>query len=205
MRNRILDQAQRFLLTLAVHDSFRRARCAEEVSRHGLSLGSDRRRWLFDAATAAATISPSTPGQGNPRSRGGGGDDDGVDANETTSDRFPAVDGEEEEVLSLPREEAGQERWSGPSSEALEAGGDVLFAEIRAAAPSGYFGLRGKAGQRAGGSPAGEGEEREELEETLDWVFDRKEAGRVAAGKNMDLVLLEVVMTMLKEQVNDCL
>lgn len=191
-----------------MHDSSRRARCAEEVSRHGLSLGSDRRRWLFDAVTAAATISPSSPGQGNPRSHGGGGggdDDDGVDANETTGDRFPAVDVEEEEVLSLPREEAVQERWNGPSSEALEAGGDVLFAEIRAAAPSRYFGLRGKAGQRAGGSAAGEGEEKEKLEETLDWVFDRKEAGRVAAGKNMDLVLLEVVMTMLKEQVSDCL
>lgn len=67
----------------------------------------------------------------------------------------------------------------------------MLFAEIRAAAPAGYFDVQGRFGSRGG-----KGEE-----ETLDWVFDDKEAERVAAGKNTDLVLLEVVMVMLKEQV----
>lgn len=185
LRGRILDQAQRFLLALVVHDPSRRAKCLEEVSRHGLYLGGERRQWLFNALTASVSPDPALPsaagagGGGSPAAAAAGGED-GQDGAEC--DSLPA--------------------WGGPTAEALEAGGDVLFAEVRAAAPGGYFALRGKAaGKSGGGVKAHKKEEEEEREDTLDWVFERSEAERVAKGANTDLVLLEVVMVMLKEQV----
>ncbi|CAM9896941.1 unnamed protein product, partial [Ectocarpus fasciculatus] len=192
LRGRILDQAQRFLLALVVHDPSRRAKCLEEVSRHGLYLGGERRQWLFNALTVSVSPDPAlpsataglpsaaaapapAPAAGSPATAAGG-EGDGQDG--VGCDSPPA--------------------WGGPTAEALEAGGDMLFAEVRAAAPGGYFALRGKAaGKGGGGVGASEGEKRED---TLDWVFERAEAERVAKGDNTDLVLLEVVMVMLKEQ-----
>lgn len=195
LRGRILDQAQRFLLTLVVHDPSRRAKCAEEALRHGLSLGSERRQWLFDYLTASASASAESvsatiaSGRGN---RAGGGE---------------RAEEEEDEVLGeeLASDSASSSPaaggWGDPSPEALEAGGNMLFEEVRAAAPGGYFGLRGNAAgaARNGGDGNGAGGDGEE---TLDWAFEKAEADRVAKGTNTDLVLLEVVMVMLKEQVN---
>ena len=245
LRGRILDQAQRFLLALVVHDPSRRAKCAEEVSRHGLSLGGERRQWLFDFLTAPAAAAPQDgPAAGTPTAaaapaaaasaaaaaaaRGGGAGDlsgasvpspppdvavathngaaaaAGGASNEAmipTIDPAPGSDGEMRRpgVAGSGQHEQQQQQQQGkgpvaaglvgPSKEALEAGGDTLFAEVRAAAPGGYFALQG-----AGGG--------EEAEDPLDWVFDKKEAERVARGTNTDLVLLEVVMVMLKEQVS---
>ncbi|CBJ33512.1 DNA primase [Ectocarpus siliculosus] len=172
LRGRILDQAQRFLLALVVHDPSRRAKCLEEVSRHGLYLGGERRQWLFNALTASVSPDPALPSAAG----AGGGGGDGQDG--AGRDSPPA--------------------WGGPTPEALEAGGDVLFAEVRAAAPGGYFALRGKAAGKGGGGVGADDEG--EKEDTLDWVFERAEAERVAKGANTDLVLLEVVMVMLKEQ-----
>ena len=162
LRQRILDQAQRYLLALAVHDPSRRDKCGQEASRHGLSLGNERRQWLFEAVTRSHSTAASEPtneekGTGNSREKRDG----------------------------------ASEASRGPSDEALEAGGGALLAEIRAAAPRGYF--EAPRGLAAGGKG----------DETLDWVFDSKEAERVAAGKNTDLVLLEVVMVILKEQVSE--
>ena len=194
LRGRILDQAQRFLLALVVHDPSRRAKCAEEVSRHGLSLGGERRQWLFDALTASVSVAGDihASGTGGVAFAGDGG---------------PAVaaglagSGEQQQLENGPVATG----WGGPSAEALEVGGDVLLAEVRAAAPTGYFALWEKAagaGGRAQGAGEAKGEEDDDDEErTLDWVFEKTEADRVARGTNTDLVLLEVVMVMLKEQV----
>lgn len=208
LRSRILDQAQRFLLALVVHDPSRRASCAEEAKRRGLYLGSERRQWLFDAVTSAAAAAVAT-GAGT-----GLGTDLGTElgagAGTGMSTAGPsaatAVAGEEATAAATGGatakggggeggEEESDRPWTGPSAEALEAGGEMLFAEIRAAAPPGYFGLRGRA------RPSGGEEGRGEGEGTLDWVFERKEAVRVAKGGNVDLVLLEVVMVMLREKV----
>lgn len=198
LRGRILDQAQRFLLALVVHDPSRRATCAEEASRHGLSLGGERRQWLFNALTASASVSTTTaPTADGIADRAGEGAEEealgGALAPASASAHAPSDDA----VLAVLSSAA--DGWSGPSAEALAAGGDVLFEEVRAAAPGGYFGLRGVAEGMAesGVSWNGEGEE----EETLDWAFEKAEADRVARGTNTDLVLLEVVMVMLKEQV----
>eukprot|EP00903_Cladosiphon_okamuranus_P011616 g10926.t1 len=193
LRGRILDQAQRFLLALVVHDPSRRAKCAEEVSRHGLTLGGERRQWLFDAFTVSVATAAAPTAEAVAASAGEGGD---VKA---TTDASPSSEpaGSGQQYLEEGPVGAG---WGGPSAEALEVGGEVLFAEVRAAAPAGYFSLGGKAGGmgvRAAGAGAGEGEEEEG---TLDWVFEKTEADRVAKGTKTDLVLLEVVMVMLKEQ-----
>lgn len=208
LRSRILEQAQRFLLALVVHDPSRRASCAEEAKRRGLYLGSERRQWLFDAVTSAATAAATGAGTGTGTELGTGlGPGPGTGTGTSTagpSAAAPAIKGETTaaatggataEGKQTEGEEKSDEPWTGPSAEALEAGGEMLFAEIRAAAPPGYFGLKGRA------RPHGDRDGRGEGEGTLDWVFERKEAVRVAKGGNVDLVLLEVVMVMLKEKV----
>ncbi|CAM9170725.1 unnamed protein product [Ascophyllum nodosum] len=74
LRQRILDQAQRYLLALAVHDPSRRDKCGQEASRHGLSLGNERRQWLFEAVTRSHSTAASEPineekGTGNSREK----------------------------------------------------------------------------------------------------------------------------------------
>lgn len=271
LRGRILDQAQRFLLTLALHDPSRRAKCAEEARRHGLSLGNERRQWLFRAVTGVSGVSMKlerTPQKSTEQAvaaeaaaavstLGGGGPIPGtivtpagviVTSNSNISGNpalrlngsaagnnlNPAIitssssssgsdgvsiarennlldgGGEGEEKVEAEEERGERHSCSCLTAKALEAGGDVLFAEVRTAAPAGYFKLRGEAGNaisrcisagKGGGEGAYEDEEEEEVEETLDWAFDAKEVARVARGTNTDLVLLEVVMVMLKEQV----
>ncbi len=233
LRGRILDQAQRFLLALVVHDPSRRAKCAQEVSRHGLSLGGERRQWLFDFLTAqpaptaagegegaaeaaregvdgfpgASSSSPSPPAGAVAKRNGAGAGAGAGAAGVSNEAAMAAVDlasvsdgdgqGAGPAAASNQQEEGAVATAvaAGPSTGALEeeAGGDTLLAEVRAAAPSGYFALRGA----GGGGGEGEG-----AEDALDWVFDKKEADRVARGTNTDLVLLEVVMVMLKEQVS---
>lgn len=221
LRGRILDQAQRYLLTLAVHDPSRRAKCAEEVARHGLDLGSERRRWLFDTITRGSSRSSSgASGNIGPLDtddtirenvyigngtkviagdcssslmRGAGqstGSQIGRD-NAVLNEDVALVSRAERGKLSLDKSSAGTMWWT-PSLEALNARGETLLDELRGAAPPGYFGRRVRAGPAARATSAGE--------QTLDWVFDRREAERVK-GENVDLVLLEVVMVMLKEQV----
>ena len=228
LRSRILGQAQRFLLALVVHDPSRRGTCAEEVTRRGLYLGSEKRQWLFDAVTSAAaaaaasasasraiatetgTATDAGSGRGTATAETGEPGAGRV-ATEVTEKAVAAAELAAEATAAAAaasvagsseageREENG-DPWTGPSAEALEAGGSALFAEIRAAAPPGYFGLRGRA--RPGGQAVGDDiDGRGGGEETLDWVFERKEAERVAKGENVDLVLLEVVMVMLREKV----
>lgn len=287
LRGRILDQAQRFLLTLAVHDPSRRAKCAEEASKHGLALGNERRQWLFDAVTASATTTGATSGalgsdivdsvsrvtlEGGSANNGINSrnsddlDDDGdfnqdhrdVDGNvrdihsrkqtgasvvsladpddalrpslsspkgsssspslrssaAAPAAEIPTIFTKAEQGLIVDETAVEQvvegspnldrdrypQKWR-PSSAALMAGGERLFEEVWEAAPVGYF---QRAHGRVDGMSVGKGEEgkEKEEEETLDWVFDIKEAARVLEGKNTDLVLLEVVMVMLKEQVS---
>lgn len=183
-----------------MHDSSRRAKCAAEVARHDLSLGSERRQWLFDAVATGATA--TTPISASAES--------GLPIKEDHGDepKLAGLATELESGSDAPR--AGTRK--GLSEEALIAGGDALFADIRSIAPSGYFALRGKAGKGTvigeGGIDEGlQGESERGLvgggveEEKLDWVFRAEETKRVQKGTNTDLVLLEVVMVMLKEQV----
>lgn len=188
LRGRILDQAQCFLLALVVHDPSRRAKCAEQVLRHDLSLGGERRRWLFDALTSSAPVSETTAAEEEVQ-----GEELASASTDPPSDGAVAC-------ASSPAT-AG---WVGLSPEALQAGGDMLFEEVRAAAPGGYFGLRGMAAGMTGNSKSGNGNGNGagEGEGTLDWVFEKAEADRIAKGTNTDLVLLEVIMVMLKEQVS---
>lgn len=219
---------------LVVHDPSRRAKCAADVAKHGLFLGSERRQWLFDAITASVTPSgpqaPSFSGgdtvsaeDGPPRIPDETVDmlDESVAAatgSVVSGHNSVGINGDsrspgEEAVSEAPAMSAAvpttQKSDSGgadgegampwrPSAEALEAGGLMLFEEVKAAAPSGYFSRRVRAGSdgRSGMGAAATGDE-----ETLDWVFDRRAAERVAKGKNTDLVQLEVVMVLLKEQV----
>lgn len=186
-----------------VHDPSRRAKCAEEVSRHGLSLGGERRQWLFDFLTASPSVgdgggAPSVvPAAGAVGMGEGGAATAPGGATTPAAEDLPSAQSSASSSSPMPPPSSSPEPNARPSPEALEAGGDLLFAEVRAAAPPGYFALRGKAAGREIAPAPGAGEE----EATLDWVFQKAEADRVAGGTNTDLVLLEVVMVMLREQV----
>ncbi|CAM9337394.1 unnamed protein product [Discosporangium mesarthrocarpum] len=75
-RERILDQSQRLLLSLAVHCPELRGRCREALSSHGLYLGCPERQWLLEAVLpppppACAGVrgigGPLRPGRGGGR------------------------------------------------------------------------------------------------------------------------------------------
>lgn len=216
------------------------------MSRHGLSLGGERRQWLFDFLTTPPASTAPHGGAAAAASTAAAAGAGAAEAATVGVDGFPAASGysspppagaaspslathngaaaaaevsNEAAMATVDLASVGDSHGqgtgvagpgqphhqqlekgpvataipAGPSKKALEAGGDALLAEVRAAAPSGYFALRGV------GGGVGEGER---AEDALDWVFEKKEADRVARGTNTDLVLLEVVMVMLKEQVS---
>lgn len=223
LRERILDQAQRFLLSLAVHDPARRAKCAEAVLKHGLRLGNGRQQWLFNAVTSGSSIgdrdSPALPDVQNIGSGIRNGETPDLDEalvqpeGIAGGNKVGPVTLVEDGVAGGPVSQPQQPIWT-PSLEALSVGGDKLYKEARAAAPPGYF--RRGANMRLGSASPAVGQstltgsaqyevadDGQEDEDTLDWVFDQKERERVAGGKNPDLVLLEVVMVIIKEQVKE--